>query len=387
PRSDDGGYAIRAAALAGAAAMAVTAPWAITQARYVADEQVHRAANAGAIDPAAFRSALVAHPGDAYLRLVIATALMRQSDRRALRFVNNAMQVAPYWTEPHALLAEVLDRWGLTSQSLLEMRLAMSLSPTYRTRFASRLVARGAPLAQILAAAPAGASGEEFLEAVGRASVGSPSSPVIDAAILERNPLSTGALLRAAGRAHDAHQNDLRRDLLRRVVAASPADADGHIQLAHALAEAGDAGAAEDTLRAALPRVTDRRSVLFELARLAANRRDAEAMHGRIQEAIEESGADVGERARGLGLLGQLEEGMGHRAAALTAYEQANTLSFPAHPYRVEVIRVADQLGAASRARGACDEVDSIATLPAEIQAICARVRTSRAPDVQPELQ
>jgi tetratricopeptide (TPR) repeat protein len=315
--------------------------------------------SAGHFDPAALRTELIRHPGDPYLPLAGSLAALNHQDRTALRLVNRSLEIAPTWAEPHILLASLLLRRGFRSQGLLEIRLGAALEAAAHPRLAALLLQIEPTLEEMTRAAPSGLIGERFLRAVAVAAFPTPLGPIADEAVLRRIPTDADVLWRQAERSRTAGDVATAEAGFARLAAAQPASAAAYVGLAR--------------IYTARHAYDDAARVLEELARVHTLRGDARAMRAATNELVEMAGADVDRRVRALGLLGTCENDLHNDAAALAAFERANAMALPDHPYLTQIIDAASRLNDSVRIRDACNLLADEGVTPPAYRRICIR--------------
>jgi hypothetical protein len=72
---------------------------------------------------------LALHPAEPLFAVLAASEALRRSDRRAVVWINHAMQRAPNWAAPHALAFQWLWSVGQREQALIELRQAAEIDP------------------------------------------------------------------------------------------------------------------------------------------------------------------------------------------------------------------------------------------------------------------
>jgi hypothetical protein len=332
-------------------------------------------AQSSSLDEAAMRRSLVNHPGDPVLPLIGANIALRARDPRSLRFVNRTIELAPAWSNTHILLAQVFAARGLRSQALLEAKIAVELSARFHLPAARLLLAMRVSEEELDRLIPSGSLGVDFLRTLGSAALGTPLAPAIDTRLLARDPTNLQAWVRNAQRARSRGDRAAETQAWEEILRAHPTDETGCIGLADMhLARAGDAAAANDAERA-LSRcaigVRARGSYLRRVAILRARRGDTEGMRRAIEQMLERAGADADERIAVFALRGHLELELGHESAALSAYELADSMSAPRHPYLSNVIRIAHRMGDMGRVRNACMTLREEGELPTDVRTLC----------------
>lgn len=341
-------------------------------------DRIQSALRANALDRAMLQSAMLRHPGDPFLPLAGAAAALRSRDPNALRFVARAMELSPRWAEPHAMLARVLAAHGLTSQALLELRYAVGLSGRTHGALANLIIALDPDRETLARAVPPGALGNRFLTWIADRAGDRPIGERSDALLLERDPHNLGALHREIRRAHTRGDTATERRLAEELLRSYPADATGYRALAEVQTASGDLIAAESTLRRGIEHTTEVAPLLLRLAEIQARRRDVPAMRVTMMRALEAAGADIDQRIATLGHLGSLEESLGNDASALSAFERADAMASPEHPYLGRIIAIAYRLRDLARLRGACGTLRDLGAPLGPHQEACNAVDRER---------
>lgn len=327
----------------------------------------------------ALQVAMTHHPADAYLALLGARHALQRGDRRAGRFINHAMWLAPKWPAPHELIATLLFLQGRREQALIEARLAIEHDVDLSASLI-RLIARMQPNQQELARiVPATPRGDALLRSLA-------TSPriveAVDAVVLERSSTNPEALFRVASRAGSTPEGKARaRDIYQSILRSHP----DHVGAARALSalmiEAGQLTEAEALLTRTQAR-TSGTELFHTMATLHARRDNAEAMRRVMQQWLERVSSDFDERARVLGLLGELELGMRSFGAAFAAFEQADIAAGENHPYIGRIVEVARQSGDVPRWRGACARLRELTATDDPRRAACDNAPAQQAQPV-----
>jgi tetratricopeptide (TPR) repeat protein len=344
--------------------------------QYLDRNRAQAALNGGTMSEGDLRVAMIRHPSDPYLPLAGGVLALRAHDPRALRFVNRALLLAPRWAEPHFVLSRVLAARGLRSQALVELRSAVELAPERHVAMGLFLMELHPDAREVERTTPPGPAGAHFLTILGEIAGLDPIGDIADRLLLARSPDDLGALTREATRAERRHDVARQQELYERLVRAHPRAAVGHVGLATMRAAAGDHRGAEAILRAALRTAPDPRPYLVRLAETQAALRDTEGMRRSMAQLLELAGADIDGRIRVFGRLGSLEESLGNDASALAAYERADAMAYPAHPYLGNIIGIAHRLDDIPRLRGACHTASDQGLLSESqgLRTLCARV-------------
>jgi len=138
------------------------------------------------------------HPSEPVFAVLAAHEALVQGDRRAPRWINRAMLLAPGWAAPHVQAFQWLWRSGRRPQALLEMRAAAEISPTVVRAYVCDVAAAGSQ--PVLKAAPrVRAERIEFLELAARCvAPESAVSKAIDAVLRRDAPRSAAVRERDA---------------------------------------------------------------------------------------------------------------------------------------------------------------------------------------------
>ncbi len=317
-------------------------------------DRVERSLSGDPLPRASVAGILERHPGDPYIALALGTAGIRRRQDDALRFVARAIELSPAWAEPHIVLAHHFASIGLISQSIVEIRLAATASDRNHGALAMFLVDLGATRAQLERATPRGASAVPFLELVAIARPAAETSRAADDILLARNPRNVGALLRSARRASDSRDVSNQQALLLRLVEGSARDPRGYLELARLAIQADRLSEADAWLDRGMRATVQTTPFLPLTAEIRSRRGDAPGMRSAIQQLLDRTGSAVDQRSETLALLGRLEGRLGNRAQSLAAYERAEAVAFPEHPYIADIVTAAHSLEDWARLRAAC---------------------------------
>jgi tetratricopeptide (TPR) repeat protein len=310
-----------------------------------------------ATSDAVVRSAVVGHPTEPQIALLVAWRSVRDGRPDALAWTNRAMQLAPRWTAPHALTALALVRAGSLDQALLEVREVASRDAAAGADLACRLGPVRASEASIFRAAPGGPARREYLERVG-ACLPDEVSRRFDARYLAERPGAVSALVRSARRAISGGHPDIALEHADAALAVAPrslAALDLRVQALSTLGRHQDALTAIDV---ALQVAVDPARFLELRARTQQRLGQEDGMRETIERLRGRSGGVPARVSAAFGLLGQLEEQSGNLGRALHAYEEARRIG-DAHRYLDAVARVAERVGDRRRAFGAYSQMCS----------------------------
>jgi tetratricopeptide (TPR) repeat protein len=322
------------------------------------------------------QAAMARHPADGFLSILGARHAQQRNDRRIGRFINQAMWLAPKWPAPHELIAVLLARQGRREQALIETRLAIEDaqgSPIVPVRL---LVAMQANRDELLRTVPPGPKGDAALNALSQ----TPLGEIADSVLLERTPNAPDAMIRVARRA-ERHPNGTprAREHYEQVLRAHPDNVEAAQRLAWLLIRENQLDQAEAVIQRAINRTHS--PALFEMvARVHAARGNSEPMRRAMQQWIEAVG-DFDERARILGILGELELGLRNYGAAYTAFEQGELAAGETHPYLARIVEVARQSGDLPRWRGACTRLRELTATDDPRRSACDTPPTPSAPE------
>jgi len=347
---------------------------------YVARERLHAAHGEG-LPAGGLRSELLRHPADAFLPLSAGAIALKEGRPDALRFFNRALALAPGWAQPHVVLAEVFFRRGLRAQALGEVRQAASLSSQYHGHLAGMVLGQNPTDEDVVRAIPEGARGVLLLRELARRTRNDALSEVIDGQLRARVPGDLDVLLREAARAQRRGETAAALVLLESAVRRTPDAPSAYLALADLRGAQGDVAGAERTVRAGLERQPRDLRLAMGLARWLARRGDVQAMRAAVQQVFEIAGADVDRRIETYGLLGSLELELRNEADALSAFERADAMAYPAHPYLSQVLTIVHRMGDLRRLRDVCSTLSDAEQLTPAQRILCADA-DRRAPPV-----
>ncbi|MFO0629919.1 MAG: hypothetical protein U0325_30405 [Polyangiales bacterium] len=332
-------------------------------------------------EPASFsgpavRAALTRHPLDAYLQLLAGSYAIARDDASGLRFVARAMELSPNWHAPHLLLARAMVARGRRGQAKVELAETLRRAPDHAFAVADVALRLSPPLdeAEMDHMAPRDPSGVVFLDFLATRPGTTPAiAAVADEVQLRRDPNQRGPLMRRASDARTA--GDLRRaeTLCARLAQAHPRSPSGYECQASMLAARGDTEGALRVLAVGLQRVTSKYELHGVRARLLAGRRDAAGMRREITAMLETAGADVDRRIGAHGLHGRLEVEVGSDPAAWEAFESAEALALPAHPYLRDMLLVAARMRDRPAVDAACATLMETMAADPVVQQHCDR--------------
>lgn len=323
------------------------------------------------------RAAMVRHPADAYLSILGARHALQKNDRRVGRFINQAMWLAPRWPAPHDLIAALLARQGRREQALIEVRLSLEESVGGSMFLARLLLALNVTLEELRRTIPTGAKGDAALRSFSSTRL----AELSDRLLQERSPNDVDALLRVAARVERTPNGAARaKELYQRILQSQPHNAAAARQLSLLLLTEGQIDQAETVIQRAMQHT--QAPALFELlARVHAQRGNAEPMRRAMQHWIDAVGGDFDERSRVLGILGELELGLRNYGAAYTAFEQGDLAAGETHPFLGRIVEVARQSGDVPRWRGACTRLRELTATDDARRAACDQAPTPSGPE------
>jgi tetratricopeptide (TPR) repeat protein len=330
---------------------------------------------------AALQVAMTRHPADAYLALLGAKHALQRGDRRAGRFINHAMWLAPRWPAPHELIAKLFLLQGRREQALIELRIALERDVDLSGTLFSLVVSVRPNQQELARIIPTTPRGDALLRSLS-------ASPVlveaVDAVILERSATNPDALFRVAARAQSTPEGKSRaREIYQSILRTHPEHIGAARSLSRLMIEAGQLAEAEVVLTRTQAR-TSSTDLFYSMATLHARRDNPEAMRRVMQQWLERVSSDFDERARVLGLLGELELGMRSFGAAFAAFEQADIAAGENHPYIGRIVEVARQSGDVPRWRGACARLRELTATDDPRRAACDNAPPQQAPAVAP---
>ncbi len=307
-----------------------------------------------------FRDAVRLHPLDASILLWVAHEEAQTDPRRALRWLNRSMELAPGWASPHAMAADALWRLGARDQALLELREATTLQPSV---VMEQLCGYSA-VPGILSAVPlSGPQRLHVLEGLGRCTSGETRDEV-DQLLLTEAPGHPDATRRTARARSDAGDVVGAIGLLETSSQLHPANQ----SLAVALSELYVSRAEWASAAAVLDRLPPTSTTSAARAELLAAQGDAPAMReeiGRLRGLASGSARKLLQAAL---LLASLEEDLGNQGAQMRALEEAHRLAPREHRPLVELSRLAREMDQLGRALTAESELCSLGQ-----RAACAR--------------
>ncbi len=287
------------------------------------------------------------HPSDAYLQLLLGSYAVAEGHPASLRFVARSLELAPTWAQPHLLLARVLAAGNRRAQALLEVKEVLARTnahPGPCAQVAMRL--RPLPTREELQrVAPRHMGGVAFLHGIAMAAPTPEYGAMADGLLLERAPEFVPALLRRASAARAAGDLDAASGFCERVERARATDAEGVMCRVDVYLARRDTEGALRALDRALPRVRDRYALHMARARLYAGVRNTTMMRREAELTLETAGADVQRLIESHGLRGELESALGNDRMAWAAYEMADSLALPEHPYALQMAQIAARLG------------------------------------------
>lgn len=347
---------------------------------YVARERLRPSPTAGAFTTDDLRREFLRHPSDAFLPLSAGAWGLRAGDPIALRYFNRALALAPGWAQPHVVLADVFFRRGLRSQALGEIRQAAALTSQYHGHLASMVIARGPTGEELLRAVPEGARGVSFLREAAARTHDDALTAVIDGELGARVPGDLDVLLRTSERLRRADDVAGARALLESAVRRVPNAPRAYLALADLLGSGGDLAGAERIVRAGIERQPQDVRLALALAHWLTRRRDTAGMRVAMQQALELSGADVDRRIEAYGSLGSFELELRNEGEAIAAFERADAMAYPAHPYLGQVLTIVHRMGDTRRLRDVCTTLSDAELLTAAQRALCAESERREAP-------
>lgn len=322
------------------------------------------------------RAALARHPMDAYLQLLAGSYAISRDDPSGLRFVARAMELSPNWHAPHLLLARAMVARGRRGQAKVELGEALRRAPDHAFAVADVALRLSPPLddAEMDHMAPRDPSGIVFLDYLATREGTTPAiAAVADEVQLRRDPNQRGPLMRRAAEARAAGDLGRAEGLCARLAQAHPRSHAGYECQSALLAHRGDADAALRVLEQGLQRGASRYELHGARARLLAGRRDAAGMRREIASMLESAGADVDRRIATHGLHGRLEVDVGSDASAWAAFEAAESLALPAHPYLRDMLLVAARLRDRPAVDAACATLMETMAADPVVQQHCDR--------------
>ena len=294
------------------------------------------------------------HPVDPLASLAVGTAFARHEHPHSLRWLNRTMELAPDWSAPHAVAANLLARRGALAQALVETfeaerRRAQSSGETLcwlaQSMDVEELTNVAAPRSESDRADRVRFSEQtarcldgdkrSAFDALLIAEGGAPHALLRRARRLLRSGDSVGALVDLdAVRERD---RDLGYLLLRaRVVAAD--DPLAGLEVLHRTQ--GEAGSEEEW------------RVLSTRAELCGVAQDAELLEGTLEELRRHAAGDATRIATAWAIGGKAYRAMGQPEAAFAAYQRAHALDPSSNAYLRALAGLARAQGLRGRAAG-----------------------------------
>lgn len=353
---------------------------------YLARERTLASLTEGPLPAGELRRMLLRHPADAFLPLSAGVTALQNRQPDGLRHINRALRLAPGWTQPHLFLTELFFRRGLRAQALGELRRAAALSSQHHGVLAGLLLSQRETLTEqdLRAAIPEGSRGVALLREIAGRSPGNEEilSPV-DAILRERVPGDLDVSLREAARIIHRGDRPGGVSLIEAAVRREPTATRGYLSLAATHAQGDDLAAAVRTIRAGIVRVPRNRELVMTLAEYLTRQRDVAAMREAMQQAFDIAGSNIDERIETFGLLGRLEMQLRNEGEALSAFERADAMAYPAHPYLGQILSIVHGMGDQRRLRDVCNTLRETETMTAAQRGLCAEA-DRRAPEVTP---
>ncbi len=333
-------------------------------------------ADASAVHGAEVRAALMRHPSDAYLQLLVAAHAAAQNDPSGLRFVRRALELSPHWAQPHLLLARVFAAHGLRSQALVEVREAMLRSSTI-FRECAQILARLRPLpdgSEMEHITPAARYGLTMLDVTATlVSEDAAFVASVDEILLRRDSTYFPALRRRAEAViAEGHPADA-LVFCDRLVSGHPSLAVGYLCRGNVHALLHDDREALRAYGAGLGHSRDTYDLQIARARLYASERRPVQMREAITAAREAAGSDLERLIRANGTLGYLESSVGNDRGAIEAYLMAHALAAPEMPYLIELVEAASRVGDRPSVEQGCASLVERGALDPRAQAVCGR--------------
>jgi Flp pilus assembly protein TadD len=284
-----------------------------------------------------------AHPADAELAGTGGAFAARESEPKAIFWLNRAMTLAPDWEVPHLWAAQWLISRGRWDQGLTEIRVAAEIEPSQSAVVLCNWLPKLGSADKVLSATPDTAAKLRFLD-ISAGCISSMEAEKVDAVLAREDPEHIGVGLRRARRALSLENWESTRRLAHPLQARRPELAEPYRLEAQALIGEAKYREAALLLQGALKKVDDREQVLGALARAQARAQDQSAMRRTIERLREEAAGDGQKLANALRLLSESEAYLGNHQRALAALREAHRLT--ADPALLaDAARLATQLG------------------------------------------
>lgn len=327
------------------------------------------------LDTVAMRQTLLRHPADPAITMMGASLALRARDPRALRFVNRTMELAPSWSVTHLLLAQALASRGLRSQAILELKLSAELSAGFHPTIARLLMSMRATETEIVHVIPAGSNGISLLEQLSGVARNTARAQFIDSQLLQRDPSNRYGWVRTAERSGSNGNVAQEQRAWERLIELYPTETQGCFGLADMYIRRPvtpeSISAAERALERCPHHARTDADYTRRIARICTLRRDTDGMRRAIGLLLDRVGGDADQRIAVFALRGHLELELQHEGQALTAFELADSMSAPRHPYLDQVIRIAHSMGDTGRLRSACTSLREEGELQPDVQRLC----------------
>lgn len=278
-------------------------------------------------DRAAFKAkaheALVLHPSEPVLTLLIASEALAHDDPKTLAWLNRSMQLAPKWARPHQLAFRWLWKRGRGRQALLELKLATAIDNRIALHDVCRLGQVNADWA--LAVAPHNAQRAAFMSAVSICLAASPTSRAFDEAVLREYPNALHALMHKAARLRRQGRIDDALALLDRAQQAHPGDYRPSLERLQTLSAAGRLDELLDAADTVVPRFDAQAKIAMLAVKALALARagSSELALQSVHDVRRLSGTDPTRLAESYSLEARVHVALHEPGAALTAYREA----------------------------------------------------------------
>jgi tetratricopeptide (TPR) repeat protein len=321
----------------------------------------------------AARAAVALHPGDPYLPLLLGTYAVAEGHPTALRFVARSMELAPNWAQPRLLLARILALGNRRGQALVELRAVLERTnahpgPCARAALSLRPLPTREELDRV---APRHLGGVAFLNGMAAWAPDAAYAQMADELLLERNEGFLPALQRRAEAARSRNDLEGSFQACMRMERTHPEDAAGAVCRAEVQRARGDHDGALRSLERALVRARDRFPVHRARAQLFAMRGDTAAMRRETAMMQETAGAAVERLTEAHALRGELETQLGNLRGAYAAYEVAESLAVPEHPYSYPMAVLASRMGDRQAIEVHCGFLMEREPVPLSVRQLC----------------
>jgi tetratricopeptide (TPR) repeat protein/O-antigen ligase len=308
------------------------------------------------------KNALTSHPADYYIPLMAGVYFYNTEQQNPLPFLAHAAKLNKFSGAPHLYIGRYMLRHGHFNQGLLEMRLAATLEPRFKSEAAKFLISVK-PDFEILKTV-AVTEYDKFLlwdalAAEFAAQGKDVESGKADAALLLLKKIPPGALVREADRMIKAGQSKKALELAKKLQQI-PRYKIKSIQLQAAIFEkAGNPQKAADLLKGQLKYSTDDYALLHQLIWIYQNSRQHEKALAEVKK-LRSISTTVSGSAAAIRLEGDVEKAEGNFHMALSRYRQASALMPDNIVILSRMVQTARLLGDAKQEENALERLKKI---------------------------